>query len=136
MSYVEKKLLVAGESVEHFYKKAGVILFFKWLWGILGFWLIFIPTIKAIKYTVEHATTEYAITNRKLIEKYGWLSIHTDEMPFNKIENLTVKQSFWGRIFNYGSISIQGTNRNHIHFTNIKNVHTVKNQIAEIANFH
>ena len=53
-----------------------------WIWGILGFWLLFIPTIKAIKLTVSYKNTEMVITNKKAIEKYGWIKVHCDEMGF------------------------------------------------------
>ena len=70
------------------------------------------------------------------MEKYGWISISSDQMKLEKIENTTVNYTFWGRIFNYGEVCIQGTNRNNIYFSNIKNAEKVQKQINELlANY-
>lgn len=66
------------------------------------------------------------------MEKYGWISTHTDEMPLTKIENIVVNYSFWGKIFNYGTVSIQGANGNNINFKNIKNAEYIKKQLNEL----
>ena len=63
------------------------------------------------------------------MEKYGWLSTHTDEMPLNKIENITVDCTFLGRIFNYGKVTFQGANHNNVTFTGVKDAEWIKKQI-------
>ncbi|NLC94979.1 MAG: PH domain-containing protein [Bacilli bacterium] len=88
--------------------------------------LLLIPTIKAIKKTVKYCTTEFVITNKKLVEKYGWLNTHCDEMVLSSIENITVTQSLWGKIFKYGNVIIQGTNRNNINYIGIRKPETVR----------
>lgn len=98
----------------------------------LGCWLLFIPTFQAIKATIIYCTTEYLVTNCKVLEKYGWLSTHTDEMPLTKIENIVVEYSFFGKIFNYGNVIIQGANHNNVNFNNIKNAEAVKKELNEL----
>ena len=115
MSYIENNVLVIIERVSLHPLK----LVMAWIWGILGFWLLLIPLIKAIKLTIYYNSTEMVITNRKVIEKYGWISVHCDEMSLNKIENITVESSFWGGLFGYGDVIIQGANRNNINFKGV-----------------
>ncbi len=50
--------------------------------------------------------TEYYITNRRLIVKKGILERQTTELRLNKCEGVIVNQSLFGRLFNYGTISI------------------------------
>ena len=47
--YVEQNL-GKNESIVKMAKMTPVFLVFKWVWGILGFWLLLIPTFKACRY--------------------------------------------------------------------------------------
>lgn len=126
MSYIEKNVIVNNEKIVLIPKKNPIFLVFKWIWGILGFWLLFIPTYKAIKATVEFCTAEFAVTDKRVIEKYGWISTHTDEIHLSKIENVTVQYSFWGKIFNYATVVFQGANLNNVQFSFVKDAEKIK----------
>ena len=132
MSYLEKNVVSSKEKVMIVPTKNPVFLVLRWIWGVLGFWLLLIPTIKAIKETIRFGTTEYLVTDQKIMEKYGWISTHTDEMPLSKIENIVVNYTFWGKIFNYGTVVCQGTNRNNITFRCVKNAESIKKAIIEL----
>lgn len=132
MSYIEDHTLVKGDSIVMNVKKNPLFLIPVWICGILFCWLLFIPTIQAVRLTVGCFCTEYAVTTKKIVEKYGLFHIHVDEMPLKKVENITVNKTFFGRIFNYGCICIQGTNRNNINFTDIKDADDVKRKISEL----
>lgn len=132
MSYVEKNVLQDGESIIKVCEIYPFKLILAWIFGVLGCWLLFIPTIKAIKKTIEYRTTEYVITNKKVFEKYGLVNKHCDEMRLEKIENITVNTTFWGNIFGYGNVCIQGTNRNNIYFTDVKNPEEIRKTINNI----
>ena len=132
MSYLSEKVLTPGEVVKVEPKKNSIFLVLRWIWGILGCWLLLIPTIRAIKATVEFRTTEYLVTDKRVLEKYGWIATHSDDMPLTKIENITVNYSFWGKIFNFGNVCVQGANRNHVIFTCVKDAEEIKRQINNL----
>lgn len=132
MSYLSEKVLTPGEVEKVKPEKNSIFLVLKWVWGILGCWLLLIPTIQAIKATVEFCTTEYLVTDKRVLEKYGWIATHSDDMPLTKIENITVHYSFWGKIFNYGDVCIQGANRNNVGFICIKDAEKIKRQINNL----
>ena len=132
MSYLKDNVLNHQESVKIEPKINPIILLPKWIWGILGCWLLFIPTIQAISTTIRVKTTEYLVTDKRVLEKYGLIATHTDEMPLNKVENVVVQYSFWGKIFNYGTIVFQGTNRNNVTFSYVKDAEAIKKAIHEI----
>ncbi|MBR2970385.1 MAG: PH domain-containing protein [Clostridia bacterium] len=132
MGYIEKNVLTAGETIKIVPTKNSAILVLKWVWGILGCWLLLIPTIQAIVATVKFKNTEYVVTSKRVIEKSGWVSTHTDDMQLSKIENITVNYTFWSKIFNCGTLTIQGTNRNHVSFVNIKDAERIKKEINNL----
>ncbi|MBQ4324536.1 MAG: PH domain-containing protein [Clostridia bacterium] len=132
MGYLEKNVVSSKETIKIVPKKNPIFLVLKWIWGVLGCWLLLIPTFRAISATVAYVTTEYLITDQKVLEKSGWISTHTDEMPLAKVENIVVNYTFWGKIFNYGTVVLQGANHNNITFTDIKDAESLKKQINEL----
>ena len=54
-------------------------------------------------------TTERVLTNKRYIQKTGWISRKTEEISINKIEEVEMFQSIVGRVLNYGSVNISGT---------------------------
>ena len=106
-----------------------------WIFGIVFCWLLFIPTIKAIIATLRFLNVELSITNKRVVGKTGVLSTSALDAPLNKIQNAGVKQSFLGKIFNYGTIDID-TAAGKFTFDFIKDVNQFKSQIfAEIDKF-
>lgn len=125
--YVENNL---GKN-ETIIKKAdlnGLFLLSKWIVGILFFWLLLIPTIKALVATVRFKNIELAITNKRLIGKVGVANTQALDAPLNKIQNVSVSQGFWGKIFNFGTVRID-TAAGKFEFGAIKNADAFKGMI-------
>lgn len=68
------------------------------LFGILRFGLMM-----AIK-----ATTEIAVTNRRLIFKRGIIARHVDEISIDRVEGVIVEQGVLGRLLEYGRVIVRG----------------------------
>ena len=88
---------------------------FSWLYSLLA-WLaliflgIFLMGIFIfISMMVRKWTTEIGVTSHRFVEKKGLFSLRTNEIALPNIEGVRVTQSFWGRIFGYGHIRIEGT---------------------------
>jgi uncharacterized membrane protein YdbT with pleckstrin-like domain len=97
VGYVDKNL-TAGEQVTH---RAEL------------HWVVFV-SLKAlltlfILPLVQRATSEFAVTNRRVIIKIGLVSRRTVEVKLDKIESIGVEQSILGRILGYGTIVVRGT---------------------------
>ena len=58
---------------------------------------------------IKRASTELAVTNRRVIAKFGLVGRRTMELNLSKLESIRVDQSVAGRIFNYGSVVVVGT---------------------------
>lgn len=61
---------------------------------------------------LDFITTELAITNKRVVAKFGFISRKTIEMNIPKIESLQVNQGIFGRIFNFGSVIVSGVGQN------------------------
>lgn len=71
--------------------------------GLYGLGLLFWFAAAA-----RYFTTELAITNKRVIAKFGLISRSTVEINLKKIESIQVRQGVLGRIFNFGSIVVAG----------------------------
>ncbi|MDM8569799.1 PH domain-containing protein [Thiotrichales bacterium HSG1] len=60
---------------------------------------------------VDNKTTELIITSRRIMHKTGLLNRTIIDLKLDKFESVTVKQTFIGRIFNYGTITITGMSK-------------------------
>jgi uncharacterized membrane protein YdbT with pleckstrin-like domain len=67
--------------------------------GAIAFLAIMLPML----------TTEIGVTTQRLIYKRGWVWRTTNELQLRAIEQVTLDQSFLGRLFNYGRVSVHGT---------------------------
>jgi uncharacterized membrane protein YdbT with pleckstrin-like domain len=53
--------------------------------------------------------TEFAVTNRRVIYKRGFINRRTAEMNMDKVESVDVDQTIPGRLLGYGTIHVKGT---------------------------
>jgi uncharacterized membrane protein YdbT with pleckstrin-like domain len=63
----------------------------------------------AFRAFVRRATTEFAITDHRVIYKTGLLARHTLEMNRSKVESVDVNQTIPGRFLGYGTVIVRGT---------------------------
>ena len=58
---------------------------------------------------IQYLTSEFAVTNKRVLVKVGFISRHTLELLLSKVETIGVDQSILGRILGYGTIVVIGT---------------------------
>lgn len=75
---------------------------------MIAFLVLIIGLYRYAHMMIIKATTEIAITNRRLVYKRGLIARYVGEMNIDRIEGINVLQGFWGRIFNYGRIMVRG----------------------------
>jgi uncharacterized membrane protein YdbT with pleckstrin-like domain len=71
--------------------------------------LALLAALAVLRALIMRATTELAITDRRVIYKTGIFQRHTLEMNRSKIETVGVDQSILGRLLNFGTIIVRGT---------------------------
>jgi uncharacterized membrane protein YdbT with pleckstrin-like domain len=107
MSYIENSLL-KDEQIKYVGKVSIWSLAPTILLGFLTIWIFGLGLIFWISAIISYMTTELAITNKRVIAKFGLISRHTVELNMSKIESIQVNQSILGRIFDFGSLRIAG----------------------------
>lgn len=58
---------------------------------------------------VRRGTTELVLTDRRIIAKRGFIARATVEMNLSKVESLHVNQGLFGRLLDYGDVTVVGT---------------------------
>jgi uncharacterized membrane protein YdbT with pleckstrin-like domain len=106
VSYIDESL-IEGETVLHrgrvsWWSQFGLILL-----GIITL-IAVVGLVFLVWAWVRVRSTEVAITNRRVIAKFGFIKRHTVEINLEKVEALRVEQGFWGRLLNYGTIFVSG----------------------------
>jgi len=130
MSYVDSQLL-PGEVVLHRARRSkalftapwivvglavlaavaalmGVPPYKIWLWR-LALALLAIAAAWYVGCKIRYTSAEFAVTNKRVIIKTGWMRRRTLETMLSKIEGVGVDQGILGRMMNYGSITVTGT---------------------------
>jgi len=119
MSYVEKNL-IAGEQVEFRTRLHPIVFASAIALGVIGLSLfalnaalaisvLCIAALFAIPVSIAVASSEFAVTNRRVIFKVGFIRRRTVEMLLSKVESIEVNQGIVGRMFDYGDIVVIGT---------------------------
>ena len=132
MSYIEQNIMV-NEHVVYIAKIHWIT--FKWpillviasvpflFFGkdlmIVSGVLFVLAIIAAIPPAINRLSSEFGITNKRVIVKVGFIRRTSLEVMLSKIEGILVDQSLMGRILNYGSITINGTGGTRDPFNNI-----------------
>jgi uncharacterized membrane protein YdbT with pleckstrin-like domain len=122
MSYIEKNLMT-GESIMYRAKLHWIVF----LWPIICFVVavsffarggnatgigvpfILLAIIMGIGSRIKYSTSEFGITNKRVIVKVGFIRRNSLEVLLSKVEGIQVNQGILGRILDYGSIVVSGT---------------------------
>ena len=57
---------------------------------------------------IKKWTTERVLTDIRFIQKTGWIVRHTEEIRIDRMEEVNLDQSLFGRILDYGDVQIAG----------------------------
>lgn len=125
MSFIEKNL-APNERIIHLGKLHGWIYVKSIFFLILGIILTFASTTGSgtsaagvfllvcalISLLVIYATqksSEFALTNKRVIFKTGLFSRKMVELQLNKADGMQIEQSLLGRMFNFGKVKVTST---------------------------
>jgi len=97
-------------------------------WLIVGIFIF-------ISMYIEKWTTERALTNKRLVIKGGLISRQTEEMSFNRIEEVNLKQSILQRLLGSGNIRVTGTGSGEVVMKNIDDPLAVQKKLNEVRQY-
>lgn len=76
--------------------------------GLIAKIILLFGLIRVIYAIIFYYTSEYAITNKRVLIKMGWIRRTSLEIYLNRVESIKINQSILGRFLNYGSIHVIG----------------------------
>jgi len=86
--------------------------------GMAGILAAIVVCAVAVPELITYLTSEFCVTSRRVVSKSGFIHRSTTEILISMMEAVEVRQSVFGRIFGYGTISAvgQGGTKNPISF--------------------
>ena len=145
MGYVEQQLM-QGEQVVYRAKLTPLLYVGPSIFiGIGGLFVAFealrpiamillpIALLALLATYVRHKTSEFAVTDHRVIIKTGLIGRQTLETQLAKIEGVGVDQSIGGRMFSYGNVTVKGTGGTSKPFAMIANPMQFRKAVQEMA---
>ncbi|MBS0364931.1 MAG: PH domain-containing protein [Proteobacteria bacterium] len=118
MSYVENNLL-PGERVAFRTRLHRIIFLAPGIFSLIFFLLsafvhpfavvLLLPLAWLLVRFIEYFTSEFAVTDKRVIIKVGAVSTRTLELQLAKVETIAVNQGLIGKMAGYGDITVTGT---------------------------
>ena len=71
--------------------------------------LLVLSAIAFVRTYLNVGSTELAVTNQRVIYKTGMLKRDTVEQQLNRIDSVSVDQTYLGRMLGYGEVDIRGS---------------------------
>jgi len=147
MAYIDENLL-QGEKVAHtttlhwiIFLKPMLLFIFSFimmdlLWDIdilkYIYYALFIISIGwASIESIKLITTEFGVTNKRVIIKKGIIQRDSLEIFLHKVSGIQVNQNIIGRLLNFGTIIISGTGGNREYFDNINDPLKLRRSVQE-----
>ena len=84
-------------------------------WIPIAIWLAVLASA-----VIKRLSSDFAVTNKRVMMKVGVFSSRSVELLLSKIEAIAVNQSFVGRMFGYGDIEVTGSGGTKEEFANIQ----------------
>jgi uncharacterized membrane protein YdbT with pleckstrin-like domain len=106
-SYVES-VLTPGERVVHLGHVSAWSQFWLWVAGLATIWIAGLGLVFWAIAWINLRTTELAVTERRVIAKFGLIRRDTIEIKVERIESVQVNQSVMGRLLGFGTIVFSG----------------------------
>lgn len=72
----------------------------------LGFILALVPLVGMVRDVLLWYNRQYVVTNRRVIQTSGVFSKDVVDSSLEKVNDVKMSQSFWGRLLDYGDIEI------------------------------
>lgn len=82
---------------------------------------------------VRLATTEVAVTDRRVVGKVGWIAMNSLDLRLSKLEGVTVRRSLLGAMLNYGSVAITGSGNARVLFRGMSDPEGLRRALVEAA---
>lgn len=73
---------------------------------LLGYLLVLLPLASLVRDLIYWRNHKYVVTDRRVIQIFGVLHKNVTDSSLEKVNDVKMDQSFWGRVFDFGDIEI------------------------------
>ena len=105
--------------------------------SVLASLLFLFGSYRLAQAVVVYLTTEFAVTNKRVMAKTGLWQRRSLELLLRQVESVRVDQRFMGRVLNYGDVVVTGSGGTWESFPNIASPlelrRRVNNQVAQAS---
>jgi hypothetical protein len=78
---------------------------------------------------VRAIATEIAVTSDRFIKKSGLVSLESEDMSLDKIEEIDIQESFWGALLGYGTVEVHGSGTGSIAVSMVQSPERLRKEI-------
>ena len=96
-----------------------------------GTFLVTLGIVSGVVRGIAYATSEFGVTNRRILIKTGVIRRNSIETLLAKIEGISVNQGIFGRFLGYGTITVTGTGGSRSPFKQVANALELRRRIQE-----
>lgn len=105
------------------------LLFINWAITLL-FGIVIVALLAAFVLQMTALfTTEFAVTDKRVLAKMGSLRVKTIELFLSQVEGIMVEQGILGRLMGYGTLVVTGTGGMKTPFPNIAHADEFRKQV-------
>lgn len=98
--------------------------------GIIGIATIILPIIAVLWVYLGVRSQQIALTNKRVIGKYGIVSRTVIDMPLSRVSSVLTDQSILGRIFGFGSVVLKGMGGENTPIPGIKKAEDFRREVS------
>lgn len=107
MRYIDESL-APGETILQRGAWPGVFWFGAWA-ALILLGIVLVGVFIFVRAVIIMKTTDFAVTNRRVILKRGWLNRRTQELAVESVEGVSLDQTIIQRLFGSGRVVVTGT---------------------------
>jgi len=107
-------LVLVGEILTEIVMSVALVVLVSLIWFLwvpnvlvaLGYILLLFPLVSLLRDVLIWSNRKYVVTSRRVIQLSGVFSKNVTDSSLEKVNDVKMKQSFLGRMFDYGDIEI------------------------------
>lgn len=100
-----------------------------WVIWIVGLFVLAVFVIRPFLYWL---TTQYVFTNTRIIIRSGLVARKGRDMPLSKVNNVSFEVSVFGRILNYGTLTVDSASDAALIIDDVPNVEHIQREVNRL----
>ncbi|MDP4015179.1 MAG: PH domain-containing protein [Candidatus Nanopelagicales bacterium] len=100
-----------------------------WAVALVALFVLVVFVIRPFLYWV---TTQYVFTSRRIIVRSGLIARHGRDMPLSKVNNVSFDVSVFGRLLNYGTLTIDSASDEALIIEDVPSVEHIQREVNRL----